>query len=1458
MSLRDGFTQKTRETIAQRAGYRCSEPDCGRPTRGAASDPDNAIDIGVAAHITAAAPGGPRYDPGLTVEQRRHSNNGIWLCSNHASLIDRDVSAHPKKLLQNWKKKSEKRSFLEVCGHELGFRDAISSDDKDIQSAFNTLLNYSSSDIDAFQRSSAWPSHPISLNLRLTDYDSNTSLTVSGLVSGLGRFEQVAVIAPPGTGKTTTLLQLAEAALANKAFISAFIPLSEWATGSGSFLAELLMRTAFKDVSQGQFELLAQHGKLLLVLDGWNELSETSRQRACGELSRLRRDYPDLRVVISSRQKGADLPIDGPVLEIKPLTEDQQLELAESIRGTEGVSLIEQAWRTPGLKGLVSISLYLSALLKQLPDGTLPTTKEEVLRFFVDELERDRAKAAPLREVLQGFHRDFLEALAVEATRNNTVALSDTQARATVTDVQKRLQAEGQISGMRQPMNVLDTLVNAHLLVRPGGEVDGVSFQHQQFQEWFSSLRVRQLMLSASKGDEYARRTLRNSILNLPVWEEALLFACEHLSRTDEDGVNAVGYTIMSALEIDPLLSAEMIWRSSDDVWSHIREDVVSFIRKWHAPGHVDRAVHFMICTGNPEFSELVWPLVSNADDQVHLAALRAGQEFRPSVLGQDVDRRVATLPKSIRRNIILEIAENSGMDGIELATSLAKADSDSEIKSLVAEALIFRRADRSARELLQSSSDEVWQALAERWPPSEFADPFISERIQLEADKIFARGTNPERSLARIVRTNTHDPGMKQTVRTLIETIDFSDNSRNLTWEVHRAHELYPDEVVTGLLASLERGGQVPGGTDEIFRMSDVIIDDGPLADRVKDLTSDISATEAIACIIGQNTIGYLIDQLLAAYVRGQGDGARYDKEHRYERHRLLDIISATGAELFAAAVLERSMTKDLDKINALADLVFRHSCGVDGERLNLAPRTCKRITLAVKRWAEVLLASPDGTRAQLATVAQAAGRLASAELVPVLLRLLSEDLSRRRQAREAQRQGHISTDAYMDRSNQYRNAFAAIGDKQTNNAMKAYLRDPEFGVEAAHVLKSAQKDTSGPTERKSDLSAPWPNFSTIPEACRKRQSGEIDKTHPFFDEIISVINEITIPGASESDLDFALNLAKVAFSMPYVEGGDTIETLLQLPVPAEKKRGLLTVLLLSGEPISAELVLQGIYELLDRTKTNQWMSQDGFRLRMVDWLQLLPFTDKPIAILDVLEQADGFPATPLNLRPVLTALRYAPSDEAETVLHELARRDERFLGEGGWVAALAARDTLSAARLLLDNICSARFSENGKYFLGSYYDRYLSALIVSHDQFRRDVYRRYSSLDVGPVKSLLAYVIATAPDVEGVMLLVHDCVANDKSFLSSSIEKALHGAFVNRVPAEPEGMWNLYRVPAPEIRRQLIDMVANGCIKEKRLAVKCLNIIDEIRDEYGYVDSEPRHPDIDAGVPWPLLDVE
>ena len=85
---RDDFSPKTKRALALRVGHICSNPDCEEHTSGPTVVEDDYSNTGVAAHICAAAPGGPRYDPLMSAEQRASASNGIWLCASCSVKID--------------------------------------------------------------------------------------------------------------------------------------------------------------------------------------------------------------------------------------------------------------------------------------------------------------------------------------------------------------------------------------------------------------------------------------------------------------------------------------------------------------------------------------------------------------------------------------------------------------------------------------------------------------------------------------------------------------------------------------------------------------------------------------------------------------------------------------------------------------------------------------------------------------------------------------------------------------------------------------------------------------------------------------------------------------------------------------------------------------------------------------------------------------------------------------------------------------------------------------------------------------------------------------------------------------------------------------------------------------------------------------------------------------------------
>jgi hypothetical protein len=112
--MTDDFVDAIKRILAARSGHVCSNPECRVPTSGPQDDPAKAVNLGVAAHITAASPGGPRYDPELSSEERSAASNGVWLCQNCAKLIDNDVVRIAVEVLKKWKADAEAEAKARV------------------------------------------------------------------------------------------------------------------------------------------------------------------------------------------------------------------------------------------------------------------------------------------------------------------------------------------------------------------------------------------------------------------------------------------------------------------------------------------------------------------------------------------------------------------------------------------------------------------------------------------------------------------------------------------------------------------------------------------------------------------------------------------------------------------------------------------------------------------------------------------------------------------------------------------------------------------------------------------------------------------------------------------------------------------------------------------------------------------------------------------------------------------------------------------------------------------------------------------------------------------------------------------------------------------------------------------------------------------------------------------------
>lgn len=112
--MRDDFTDPTKRQLAARVGYHCSNPDCRASASGPQLDAERSVNLGVAAHITAASPTGPRFNPTICSSDRTSIDNAIWLCQKCAKLVDSDLTRFSVQVLQEWKRSAEQVALFNL------------------------------------------------------------------------------------------------------------------------------------------------------------------------------------------------------------------------------------------------------------------------------------------------------------------------------------------------------------------------------------------------------------------------------------------------------------------------------------------------------------------------------------------------------------------------------------------------------------------------------------------------------------------------------------------------------------------------------------------------------------------------------------------------------------------------------------------------------------------------------------------------------------------------------------------------------------------------------------------------------------------------------------------------------------------------------------------------------------------------------------------------------------------------------------------------------------------------------------------------------------------------------------------------------------------------------------------------------------------------------------------------
>lgn len=1441
---RDNFSEKTKNQIAKRAGWLCSFPSCRAHTVGATADGNGEINIGIAAHICAAAPGGPRYKEDMLRDDRSSPDNGIWLCQNHAKIIDSDAAQYTADLLRGWKKQAEAESLRRVVRGEAASAPVVVTD-ADLTARLRAAAT---KDLDVFKATAKWPRSSVPLTLEVEDFKE--PVTTDALARVVTTLDDLILVAGPGMGKTTTLFQIAAGVLKNASGVALVVLLNEWATEGATLLESILKRPAFAGISEADFRKAAAQPGIVLLLDGWNELDADARKRARMQANALKAELTELGLVVSARKprnQALDIPFSGKRVNLLPLSEDQQIQIARSVRGDEGAELLDRAWRTAGVRELVTIPLYLTALL-DLPKGTpFPTTKEEVLRHFVTAHEKDPDRAEALHAVLEDFQQDYLDGLAAFATSTSNTAIAFTNARRSVSDTATMLVNNGQITTKPGPNAVLDVLVSSHVLMR-AGDTPGVSFQHQQFQEYYASHSVERRIL-AEIDDPVRREILKAGIFNFPAWEEAILFAVERMSRDDAAHRAACSKAILAAFEVDPILAAEMIFRSTDDVWAQIAAPIQALVKRWHAAGKVDRAFRFMLTSGRAEFFDAVWPLISDKNEQTSLRALRNCKRFRPSILGKDAASRIKALAEEPRSVLLHEIASHSGADGLDLATAVAKDDPSPEVKASVIGALAFRRADRHVAEILRNANDKTFDLVCRRSLIDVVDDGEVRKGIEAARRRLAAEQNSVEDRLRLIAYPEGQEDHSAELTK-IVSTMEINKKQDAAVQLLYAARNRYSRAIADGLLVRVRAGLKLFYGADDILASAGFIVEDEAVFQLALAYpAADDQRADAAASVLGPRAVGKMIDALLELAPR-----VRADQAASKAYSALSQRIEHTPGISLVEAIVQRSANFTSEQMARLAPLLSRGRNENDDRSRPFDAEGQRAVQGLIEDWGRRLLDSSDAQRWHKAAIATLASHFPDPRLLPLMKEMNDDNLRRYREFRvQAEADGWRNTDAVhearMPLTTEYQRAFLAIKTPETAALMREYLEDEHFGALAARVLEDQWHAVNEPPKVGRFLGGV--DWSDV-EAKRKARGANPTATCEEAEAILATIERLIADDTTEKQHRLAVSLGITALRLPHGQRDETIRKLISF-APRDghdsARSDLLLSLVLSGEEIDVADVNRGIAETLEAAVKDAWIltQSDGWSLRV--WLQLVPFVNRP---LDALPVVLGLPAAqcePYALRDMVRSFRDSPSPQAEDFLFQLAEADPRFYHLHEWRDSVMALETLSSARRLVDLLANGVFA--GKSSSDDYhFVKQLGGLLSVHPDLRRHVYSLLKNGATSNGLIMLAGAVAQNPDEDGLLLLVK-CEQRGRSFADW---RTIENAVTEHVRVDGHSnAYNVVPVPAAELRRQLFAMTTDGSPKD--VAARWLTRIDVVRDEYGLPEGEPRHPDLASGRAWPIM---
>ena len=1307
--------------------------------------------------------------------------------------------------------------------------------------------------------------------MRLDRKDAGTAhlLSLEQIDRELSQSGRIVLEGPAGRGKTTTLIQLAQRArTAGTPFI---VELPSWATSRWNILEYIARMPAFQaeGLTSGDLARVQRAEPFLFLLNGWNEIADSSSSEANEALRDLERDFPSAGIIVATRTHHLAPPLPGALrLRLLRLGREQRAEYLEARLGARAAELRSRIDANPSLEELTRTPFVLSEVASLFEAGAeIPSTKFDVLAEVVSlQEQRDEHRNSLQAAPIFGQQTDYLKALAAEMTCRGAVALPEADARAVVAAVAGELVDRGQID-RAGPAEVLASLTAHHLLERVEYPETVFQFEHQQFQEHYAALDVGARLLNLGDGDREGINRFRTDYVNIPTWGEPLRMIAETLAEPTVDRKIRAGVKLVNmALTVDLVFAGELARLCGATVWRELCTVVGKRFRAAHATpdrNYQQHAVAAMLATGADDFCDIVLPLLSGEDQQARLSTYRLWPDVQLSSLGSDWRERVRSWNEEARTDFVSELLHHR-FDG-EIA-SFAAEDGSVAVKKAAAFALMWIGSDDALTLVLESMDAQTFEDVTREHLDD--VPPALKPRA-IAAMRGFVGTTTDDHARLRTALDliELGETGLGGVVKDAMAELPGEDRHKLDLHFMRPAlaflHEIDPDWTSEWVATRIAEG--VLYGHEEWLPFATAVPDHLVEKYLHRLETEDLKHTyvEGMIAVIAAGADATLSAKVFAKLreLRRNVDaepGERHEIEWKLMR-QLEAVFRGLPDDIAVAGVLSSVTSGDPLDIKVAADLLSRVARS-DVEPLRIVdPDLNEHLRAYLKGSVDLVLGQDDFNGEEKANLASSIAQVGEPEDMACLVTLIRADIermSRGRAARAAGMRGPLADGGSVTYAGWHISAVMHLDPIGAEQVLIDLLPEPEYSSEAAAAMaRDFVPKREHPFDRGFRYDLMW--------AARDGRTPPPEDT-PRRTRFAAALNA-AIERRREQVQDGKPGLSPngPAIALAAIDGRGSSPAVLEAiatPVQWDEYTCLKTTerLLMAGVEVPAAIAFAPVDLILERTEN--WMP-DADRYLLCHSLALCPLVDDPAAgiakIRDVL-RTRRFSAH--ELREIVISLGESRSDAAVELLYELASDAETFQQcEDNFINSIATLDTPRAHELLLG------FVDPDKRAIAlmrpAHREEVLVARLAELARRSQKVAARLQELcerDLPEVnRHFLSKIMCELGTPEALVANLNLIDDARPSSVPQGAWDQLEGAFIKRQSYEEHpSTFTLQARASNDLRTRLFMMtIEDG--KRRNSAVRLLGQIEVWRLEHGRPADEPRHPDLRSGQSWPPMEV-